>query len=178
MVIDILFALFMLIAVFKGWSRGLVVSLCSLLALILGAAAALKLSTSFALYLQQELDNPSPLWPVVSFVLIFLVVAVLVRLVAGLLDRTLKLAMLGWVNRLAGVVFYLLTYIVLFSIGLWLANQLYLVTPSSKLQSHTYAWVEPIGPMVIGWVGTLIPWFKDIFGQLEHFFGALAPPHR
>lgn len=175
MILDILFAIILLLAVFKGWSKGLVVGIFSMLALILGAAAALKLSGTFALYIQKETGHPSPLWPVVAFVLIFFVVALLVRLIARLLEKALKLAMLDWFNRLCGVVLYAIAYTVLFSIGIWLANQLYLISPTMKTTSRVYAWIAPLGPKTIALAGDIIPWFKDIFHQLETFFENLSP---
>lgn len=174
MVIDILFAVTLLLAIFKGWSKGLIVGIFSLLALILGAAAALKLSGSFALYMQSEIGHPSPFWPIVAFVLIFFAVALLVRLIARMLEKTLQLVMLGWFNRLCGVILYAAAYTVLFSIGLWLANQLYLIYPTLKTTSRTYTWLAPIGPSAIAFAGSLIPWFKDIFHQLELFFQTIA----
>ena len=175
MIIDILFAIVLLLAVFKGWKKGLIVGVFSLLALIAGAAAALKLSASFAIYMQKETGHPSPMWPVVTFILIFIVVAVLVHLIARLLEKTLQLAMLGWANRLCGILLYGVAYIILFSIGLWFANQLYLIPPTLKSQSHIYPWASKIAPEVIDHAGKLAPWFKDSFHQLEHFFQRISP---
>jgi membrane protein required for colicin V production len=175
MILDILFAITLLFAVFKGWKKGLIVGVFSLLALIAGAAAALKLSGSFGLYLRKVTGHPSPLWPVVTFILIFLVVAVLVHLIARMLEKTSQLAMLGWVNRLGGILFYSAAYIILFSIGLWFANQLYLLSPTLKSRSHIYPWTSAIAPQVIDHAGKLIPWFKDAFHQLEHFFQSISP---
>lgn len=175
MIIDILFAIVLLLAVFKGWKKGLVVGIFSLLALIAGAAAALKLSGSFGLYLKKETGHPSPLWPVVAFILIFIVVAVLVHLIARLLEKSLQLAMLGWVNHLLGILLYGVAYIILFSIGLWFANQLYLLSPTLKEQSHVYPFTSRIAPEVIDHAGKLIPWFKDAFHQLEDFFQSISP---
>lgn len=175
MILDILFALAMLLAVIKGWSKGFIVGIFSLVALILGAAAALKLSADSSLYLQTQLEQPSPLWPLVSFVIIFFVVAIIVRLIAGLLQKTVQLAMLGWLNRLAGIAFYVFAYAILFSLLLWLANQMTLVPESLKTESKVYAWIAPLGPRVIDYIADMIPWFKDIFHQLEAFFGKLSP---
>ncbi|HEX5553056.1 MAG TPA: CvpA family protein [Chitinophagaceae bacterium] len=175
MTIDILFAITMLLAIFKGWTKGLIVGIFSLLALILGAAAALKLSGSFALYMESESGHSSPLWPVVAFVLIFLVVALIVRLIARLIEKALQLVMMGWLNRIAGILLYGFTYAVLFSIALWFANQLYLIEPTMKASSRTYSWIAPLGPEVIAVSGQMIPWLRDIFHQLEQFFQSISP---
>jgi membrane protein required for colicin V production len=175
MTIDILFAVILLLAVFRGWTRGLVAALFSLLALILGAAAALKLSGSFALYVQKETGHPSPLWPVVAFVVIFLAVALVVGLLARLLEKTLQLAMLGWANRIGGILLYGFAYAVLFSIALWFANQLYLITPTMKTSSRTWPLLAPLAPRVIDWSARIIPGLTDIFQQLGRFFQAISP---
>jgi membrane protein required for colicin V production len=175
MTIDILFAIIVLLAIFKGWTRGLVAAVFSLLALILGAAAALKLSGSFALYVQQETGHPSPLWPVVAFLIIFFLVALAVSLLARLLEKTLQLAMLGWANRIAGILLYAFTYAILLSIALWFANQLYLITPTMKTTSRTWPWLAPLAPWVIEAGGRVIPGLTGIFHQLEQFFQAISP---
>lgn len=175
MILDILFAVAMLLAIIKGWSKGFITGIFSFVALIVGAAAALKLSADLAIYLQKHLDQPSPLWPFVSFVIIFFIVALLVRLMAGLIEKTLQLAMLGWFNRLAGIGLYILTYAILFSILLWLADRMMLLPETIKTDSRVYSWIAPLGPGVIDFTGRLIPWFKDIFHQLEEFFDHLSP---
>ena len=41
-------------------------------------------------------------------------------------------------------------------------------------KSRTYSWLQPIGPYVIDGLGKFIPFFKDLFHQLEEFFGKVA----
>ena len=48
MVIDIIFVILLLLAVIKGYQRGLIVAVFSLIAFIIGLAAAMKLSTVVA----------------------------------------------------------------------------------------------------------------------------------
>ncbi len=175
MIIDILLLITILLAIFKGWSKGIIAGAFSLAALILGAAAALKLSAQFSLYLQEETGHPSPLWPVVAFVLIFIVVAVIIKLLAAVISKLFQTIMLGWLNRLAGIVFYVLAYVVIFSIGLWFANQMHLLSPDLKSASKTYSRIMPLGPKIITDLSDWIPWFKDLFQQLEDFFGRIPP---
>lgn len=174
MIIDILFAIMMLLAIFKGWSRGLIASLFSFLALVIGAAAALKLSAVLATNMQERFHWSYSWLPVVAFVVIFIAAALLIRVVAKLLEKAVQLIFLGWLNRLAGALLYMALYMVLFSIGLWLCNQVYALSPTQKIQSHIYEKIAPLGPRVIGIIGDWIPWFRDIFKELELFFERLA----
>ncbi|HMW27400.1 MAG TPA: CvpA family protein, partial [Ferruginibacter sp.] len=54
MLIDLAFGVLMLLAIFKGYQKGFVIAVFSLLAFIIGLAAALKLSTVVAAYLHDS----------------------------------------------------------------------------------------------------------------------------
>ncbi len=54
MIIDIAFALLMVLAIFKGLRKGLILGIFSLLAFLIGLAAALKLSAVVAVYLNDK----------------------------------------------------------------------------------------------------------------------------
>jgi membrane protein required for colicin V production len=93
-----------------------------------------------------------------------------VNLGARAIEKAFQLALLGWINRLGGIIFYLLIYITIFSVLLFYAKQLNLLKPETINKSVTYAYVEPWGPKAINAFGRLIPIFKDMFTQLEGFF--------
>ena len=56
MIIDIAFILTMIIAIFKGLSKGFIIGIFSLLAFIIGLAAAIKLSAIVAAYLGKNVS--------------------------------------------------------------------------------------------------------------------------
>lgn len=173
MAIDILFAVILAFAVYRGFTRGLIVAVFSLVAFILGMAAALKLSAVLAAYLGQS-GMQGRWWPVICFIVIFLAVVILVRLGAAALEKVVQWSMLGWLNRLGGILLYALVYMVLYSVLLWLANQLYWLSPEVKLQSVVYPYIEPLGPKVMEQMGRVLPVFRDVFAELEAFFEKAA----
>ena len=122
MTIDIIFTVLMLMALFKGLSKGFIVALFSFFAFFLGLAAAIKLSAIVATQFSQTIHATGIWLPVISFLLVFLLVAFLVRLGAKWLQKTIELAWLGWMNRLLGVIFYALLYVMIFSILLFYAR--------------------------------------------------------
>jgi membrane protein required for colicin V production len=162
------------LAVYKGYTKGLIIAVCSLVAWVLGLAAALKLSSVSAVYLHDHYHINTRWLPVITFILLFVAVILIVRLIGKLLEKVVQLALLGWLNRLLGICFYFFIYLVIFSILLWLANQLYLIPPSVKAASRSYHYIAPLGPWVINAVGHIIPAFQNIFHDLENFFGALS----
>jgi membrane protein required for colicin V production len=174
MIIDLILAAALVMAVIKGYSRGLIIAVFSLLAFIVGLAAALKLSAVVAGWLGQNVNISKQWLPVLSFALVFLAVVLLVNKGARMVEKTVKWALLGWVNKLGGVVFFVVLYLIIFSIGIFYAEQLGLITPEMIKSSQTYAFVKPWAPKVINGLGAVIPLFRDLFTQLQEFFGKVA----
>jgi len=169
--IDILFGLFMVMAVFKGLRQGFIIAVFSAVALIIGLAAAIKLSAVVAGYGGTGLHLSSRWLPVLAFVLVFVVVVLLVRMGGRLIEKAVDLAMMGWLNRLAGVLLYAVIYTIILSVLLFYAVQLHMVSAGTRTSSVTYHWISPWGPVVIDGFGKFVPWFKGMFAQLEDFFG-------
>lgn len=174
MIIDVLFAILLLLAVIKGFRRGLVIAVFSVIAIIVGIAAAMKLSALVAGWLKDS-TNVSVQWlPFLSFAIVLVGVILLIRLGANLIEASLEVTLMGWVNRLGGILLYIIVYTLAFSVFLFYATQLKLIKEDTIAQSVAYSKIQPLGPVVINTLGRLIPWFKDMFTELEGFFAQIA----
>ena len=173
MFIDIILGLLLIIACFKGFQKGFVVAIFSFAALILGLAAAMKLSAWVALLIQNKFNYTAKWIPFISFLLVLLAVILLVRLGAKLIEKTLQMAMMGWLNRLGGILLYTLLYTIILSIILFYADKIHIVNTSTFNASSTWKYIQPFGPKAIDIIGKVIPIFKNMFGELEHFFGTV-----
>ena len=130
MIIDIVVAVILILAIIKGYRLGLIVALFSFLAFIIGLGAALKLSAVVADHLGKAIKVSDKWLPIISFAVVFLIVVLLVRLGAKFIQKTVELAMLGWVNRLGGILLYAGLYILIFSVLLFYADQLNFIKPN------------------------------------------------
>jgi membrane protein required for colicin V production len=174
MLIDIIFLILIVMAVFKGISRGFIVAVFSLLAFIIGLAAALKLSAVVAVRLQEKM-NVSGFWlPFLSFLIVFVAVVLLVRLGASLLKKVVSIAFLGWADSLAGIVLYAIMYLMAFSIILFFATRVGLISAHAQAASVTYSFIEPFGPKVMNFLGKAIPFFSHMFSDLRRFFQGVS----
>ena len=174
MIIDVIFAVLMLLAVIKGYQRGLIVAIFSLIAFIVGLAAVMKLSTVVAGYIGSAVNISDRWLPVVSFAVVFILVVILVRWGANLLQRTVEIVLLGWLNRIGGIILYGVLFITAFSIVLFYAQQIKLLKPETISASKTWSFIQPWGPKAIEGFAVIIPFFKDMFSQLESFFGNIS----
>ena len=174
MIIDLVFLILMILAVVKGYQRGLIVGIFSFVAIIVGLAAAIKLSAVVAGYIGDSVKVSDRWLPVISFLVVFIGIVLLIRLGANLLQKTVELGMMGWINRLGGIILYATIYILVYSVILFYAEKLKLLQPASIEKSIVYPYVQPIGPLVIDGFGRLIPIFKDMFEELSAFFEKVA----
>lgn len=174
MIIDIVFIVLLIMAVIKGWQRGLIIAVFSVIGLIVGMVAAMKLSTLVAEWLKDSTSISAKWLPVISFAVVFIGAVLLIRLGANLLEATLEVALLGWANKLGGILLYIIIYTMAYSVLLFYAAQLKLVSAETVQRSVTYAYIQPLGPWVIDGIGKLIPAFKDMFTELETFFERIA----
>jgi len=174
MFIDIIAIVLIVLSIIKGFQKGLVVAIFSLLAFIIGLAAAIKLSSAVAAYLGANTSVSHRWLPIIAFVVVFFIVALLVRLGAKMIEGALLMATLGWANKLGGILFYFLLYFFVFSIVLFYCTQLHLIKPETIQTSATYPIIYPMAPVILDGLGTVVPIFKNMFGQLENFFDNLS----
>ncbi len=174
MLIDMIFAVLLLMAIFKGYQKGLVIAVFSIIAFILGLAAALKLSTAVADYLKDSISVSAKWLPFIAFALVFFGVVLFVRMGGKLVEKSFQVVLLGWVNRIGGIFLYAALYTIIISIFIFYAEKLQLLQPSTIQSSVTYDFIQPWGPKVMDNFGKLIPWFKDMFTDLGEFFTGLS----
>ena len=170
MIIDIFFCILMAMAVFKGYSRGLIVAVFSFFAIIVGLAAALKLSTVVADWLGHSTNIASKWLPFLSFLLVMIGFILLIRLVAGIIQKGVEFMLMGWINRLGGIVLYVAIYTTVFSVVLFFADKIHLVKQQTIQESVVYSYIEPCGPKIVNGFAVIVPFFKNMFTQLETFF--------
>ena len=173
MFIDAAYMILIAIACYKGLRKGFIIAIFSVLGFIIGIAAALKLSAVVAVKLSTHTGAAKWL-PSVSFLLVFIAVALIVSLVGKVIQKTFETVMLGWINRLAGVVLFILLYSIIYSVFLFYAVQLHFISIATTNNSLVYPYLQPLAPKIINSVGTVLPWFKDLFNQLENFFSSTA----
>lgn len=174
MIIDIIFAVLIVLAAIRGYQRGLIVGVFSLVAIIIGLAAAMKLSTVVAGYIGEAVKVSDQWLPVISFAVVFLVIVLLVRLGANAVQKAVESVALGWANRLGGILLYAAIYTTVFSVILFYAEQIQIIQPATIEKSVTYSFIQPWGPKAIDGFGAVIPWFKDMFVELQEFFDGVA----
>jgi membrane protein required for colicin V production len=178
MFIDLVAMVLIGLAIFKGVRKGLIVALFSFLAFFVGLAAALKLSAVAAAYISESANVTQRWLPVLAFLLVFVIVVFLIRIGAKMVEGVVRLAMLGWLNRMGGIFFYLLIYFFIFSIIVFYAVQLKLFKPAMTDASITFPYIQALAPKFMNAAGAVFPFLKDVFSNLLHFFQNVSNKHQ
>ncbi len=172
--IDIVFLVMLIAGLIKGAMRGIVMALFSFAGWIIGLAAALKLSAVVAVYMQEHTGINAKWLPLIAFILVFAIVALLVRWAGKAIENIFSFTLLGWVNRLGGALLYAGMYVLVGSILLFYAEKMQLISRETLLLSRAYSLTAGIAPAVLEGLGAIIPAFKNTFQELQTFFDKAA----
>lgn len=117
-IIDIIILLCSVPAIFRGLSKGFIAQVAALVALVLGAWMAFHFSNVVVEWLKPAMDVSPAVLQAIAFTIILLGVFFALTLAGKMLEGIVKIVMLGWLNKLLGVVFALLK--VVLAIGLFI----------------------------------------------------------
>jgi len=104
-VIDLILVIPLLFALYRGFTKGLVYMVASLVALVLGILGAMKFREQMAGLLDRIFEVQPQYLNLLGFAVTFVIIVLLVHLTAFLADKLIKAVALNFINRLAGMVF-------------------------------------------------------------------------
>lgn len=173
-VIDIIIAVLLGYALFKGLQNGLVVSVISLVALIIGIYVSLRFSFFTSEFLADSTGwNPGTI-TVAAFFITFVVVLILLFVLGKAITKLVDSMALGFVNKLAGAVFECLKMVLIISVFLNLFQQINfnnLIVSEEKLnESVFYKPVEKISKIVFP---LMDKWYKAALEEAAHSVGEM-----
>ena len=105
--LDIILLICFIPGIIRGISKGFLEQALSLAGIVLGVWAAFKFSALVCGWLKPYLSLSDTTLNVVAFALILIAVSIVVLLVAKLLTKVLEMSMLGWLDKILGLVFAL-----------------------------------------------------------------------
>ncbi|RYE20266.1 MAG: CvpA family protein [Sphingobacteriales bacterium] len=176
MALDIIGVTLIIVFFIRGYMKGLIVAVFSVLAILLGIICSLKLSGKLAAFLFEKGWVTSGWGQVISYAILFIAVVLVVRIIAKAIETSAKALMMGWINSGIGGIFYAFMGAIIWSSFLWIGNEMQMIEASTKATSLTYTYFAPLAPWLFEKIGKVWPMVKDIFGNLQHFFNNVNEP--
>jgi len=154
--LDILILVPLLLWAYQGYKKGLVISLASLAALVLGLYFAFYFSDFTAGKLTEYFTISEKYLAIIAFVVTFIVVVIAVILVGKIVQKFIDILMLGFLNKAAGAVFGVLKGALYLSILFFVINYFdpnhYLIKKETRNNSLLYKPVESFAPFLYSWL--------------------------
>lgn len=120
--LDLVIIIVFVPAIVSGLSKGLIRQVASIVSIVLSVWLAFKFTSALSAVLKTTLDVGDGLLDILSFVVILIAVAIAVNFLAGLAVKVIRLALLGWLDRLLGIAFAFLKAFIVAGLLLTLFN--------------------------------------------------------
>lgn len=155
--IDLVLGILLIIAAIQGFRKGFIIEFASLAALILGIWGGIKFSDFTAGFITKYTGYTSEYLSTIAFFVTFILIIILIHTMAKMLDSVVRAILLGFLNRLAGIIFGVLKTAVILSVLLLLFDEVdetvHLLPSKQKQESHLYGPMKSVVP-------TLFPFIK------------------
>ena len=158
--IDLIILACFIPAIVIGLKDGFVRQLVALGSIVLGLFLSIKFSDMVGQWLMERW-HLEPFWiKVISFSAIFIVVALLLNLLGKLIEKVIKITMLGWLNRLLGLALALVACALIVGTLIYMvnsANDLLQFIPEEKIAESRF--YKPL----LHLVESAFPYLKSLF---------------
>ena len=149
--LDIIIAIILFLFGFKGFRKGLVIEVVTLLAFGVGIYGAMHFSDFTANHLQDFMEiNPKYL-NTIAFVLTFILLVIVVNMIGRAVTGLIEAMNLSFFNKLGGFVFGVAKGVLLCSLLLLVLNNFQLIgmlKPEMREKSKLYPYIEETVPYV------------------------------
>ncbi|MCF6333296.1 MAG: CvpA family protein [Draconibacterium sp.] len=172
--IDIVLGVLLILSAIGGFRKGLIVELASLAALVLGIWGAVEFSYITSGFLVKNFDWKWDHLNIASFIITFVVIVILVHIVGNVVNKLVETVMLGFVNKLAGLVFGILRAALILSIILVVFDKIdedvNILSKEAKSESQMYEPIRNLVPAIFPFLdfwddnntNKNEPWYKKI----------------
>lgn len=167
---DIVILIVLCVFLIRGFIKGLIIELASVLALIAGIWGALKFSGFVGNKLTELFNLTTPYLGLIAFALTFVLIVIGVHFVAIVVDKIFSAVALGWLVKILGAFFGLLKALIIVSVVLVFLNTVneraQFLPPDKIEESKLYKPVSKIAPALFPFIvkGDLISSFNN-FGN-------------
>ena len=163
--IDIILVIPLIYAAWKGFKKGFVIEIFTLLALLVGIYAGIHFSDWTSNLIIESLEIEGRYLPVIAFTITFIGVAVLVYFAGKMLEQVVKIAQMGLVNKLFGLLFSVVKMIYVLAIIIILIESYdergHFVPQETKENSALYFPIKNIATSTIPAIEESSIWLKN-----------------
>ena len=173
MATDIILLLVLVLAFYKGWTKGLIMALFVFVSYFIALALAFQFSGMVQGYLWKGEAAQSKWYGFLAFAIVLIAGIILIRIIGKMVEKLAEAAMLGIPNRLLGIALFAFIYCSLYAVILVFIesiNSFGLVpTPdgAAEYSSISMRYLLKLGNWVILNFSEWLPAMKNLFNQAQ-----------
>lgn len=165
--VDIFLLLILILGAVRGYSKGLIIELFSLLAFFIGLFVAIEFSGPVSAVFFGDSDFFT-LAVIGAFILLFITTSMVINLLARFIKKGVDLVFLGWFDNLLGGVLGIVKWAFLISILILMVSAMGLNLPQKELNaSRIYPYVEPVGRGAFRIMESILPSLHDFMDSVK-----------
>lgn len=158
-ILDAIILICLIPALIQGLRKGFISQAISIISFVVGIWASARFANIVTEWVSQYITASEQILKIVAFALILVGVFIILGLVGRILESILNFAFLGWINKLAGVLFSLLKAVLILGLLIIAFNSLNttfgFVKPEVLADSVLY---EPLKNLA----DTIFPYIKNM----------------
>lgn len=167
MIIDILLLILLVLALYKGWTKGFIMAIFVFVSYFVALALAFHFSGSVEGYIRTHSSSDSRWFSFLSFILVMIAGIIAVRLVGKLIEKSAELMLLGLVNRFLGILVMCSIYITFFAVILVYCSRFGLLGDGQAADSKSVSYLMRYGQWLVSHFSEWIPALKNLFNEAK-----------
>ncbi|WP_114782211.1 CvpA family protein [Botryobacter ruber] len=168
---DIFLALPILYGAYKGFRKGLLLELVSLVAFVVALLAGLKLLNTALPVMREYIGDAGGLLPYVTFLIVFIGIIIGIHLAGKFLKTVLDFTPFGFFDNFLGGVLGALKWCFALSLLLYVSGMAGVaISPDKAGDSFIYPVILKTTPYALGTLGYVLPFAKALLSTLKAHF--------
>jgi membrane protein required for colicin V production len=168
--LDILTGTILIIAILKGYKNGFIRALISFFSLFIGLILAFQFAGWVANQLKEHTKIASHWLPFISFLIVLILVLIVLRWMASILQQTAEWLMLGWLNKLLGIILYGFIYFTMLSAVVYFLEILGVLEATKMKATYAYSWLQKWWPYCMEKIAVWLPSVKSTLSTFSNPF--------
>lgn len=166
--VDIILLILIALGAYEGYKKGLLLSIVGLIGFVLAIALGVYFMDPVSKFLAKHLDEITFAFPIMAFLIVFLLTLMLVGIAGWVLKRVMDMVLLGGLDSIAGAILGIVKSAFFISLFMWLSLQFDMKMPREwRKESQYLQYIEPLAPSVIWVLEPVSPKLKELQKTME-----------
>jgi len=165
-IFDLIVAVLFVWSAYKGFSKGIISSAASLIALLIGIWGAIKFSGITAGYLAGVINVDENVLNIIAFATTFILIVIGIHFIAKAIEGLAKAVALGFVNKILGAAFGIIKIGFIISVVLVVINaangKMQFLSPEFRQNSLLYEPLSKLAPAMFKYLD-----FEDVKNNVQ-----------